>query len=127
MPPQELVALQRRAAGEGDDSNSGGGGPAAASPTGAGGAWATVGKRNKVSTMRGEEGAEVIVARVFKLCVVELVKRDNRRQAPQGFHDARGGARGETDHLQTFSKSMSESSTHVHARSGHVHCCPSHF
>lgn len=59
---QELVSLQRRAATDGKDdagaaatdgvdgdSESGGGG----------GAWATVGKKNKAATMRGEEDVQV--------------------------------------------------------------------
>lgn len=57
---QELVALQQRAA-EGADGATGGpavDGVVSGSPSG-GGAWATVGKKNRTAMMRGEEDVQV--------------------------------------------------------------------
>lgn len=48
------MALQKRVSGDGT-----GDGDGPVSPSGAGGAWATVGKKNKLSTMRGEEDVQV--------------------------------------------------------------------
>lgn len=54
------MALQKRVSGDGD-------GPV--SPSGAGGAWATVGKKNKLSTVRGEEDVQVTLTAHECRCV----------------------------------------------------------
>lgn len=78
---QELVALQQRAAAA-DGADGAATGPAAdgvvvsGSPPG-GGAWATVGKKNKAATMRGEEDVQVSPIQ-YPLDIIELCVTGSR-------------------------------------------------